>query len=237
MVETMDVKLDERRAAAIECDAPLPPGPYLVLKVSDTGTGIDPEDITRIFEPFYTTKPQGRGTGLGLATVYGIVKQHGGHIRVGSSPGEGAVFEIYLPPAKDEVERTSPREEAPPLTGRECVLLVEDDDPVRYVTRKILEKHGYKVIDCGDITQAMELFRKNEDDIELLLADIIMPGGDGAELCNALRLYKPELKVLFLSGYPDESPARIRDSAFLRKPFTDVELLKELRGLLNGENA
>jgi len=237
VVETLDAQLDEREAGEIECDEPLRPGPYVVLKVSDTGIGISPDQIPRIFEPFYTTKPREKGTGLGLATVYGIVKQHGGYLRVISAPGEGTVFEIYLPAIEAETERVVTRVETNPPAGRECVLLVEDEEAVRTVIRKMLENFGYKVMDCSNNMEAMELFRNNEDEIELLLTDVVMPGGSGVELCDTLRLYKPELKVLFVSGYPDESHTERRDSAFIEKPFRDIDLLKKVRKLLNGETA
>jgi PAS domain S-box-containing protein len=194
------------------------PGDYVVLAVTDTGQGMDAATAGRIFEPFFTTKERGVGTGLGLATVDGIVKQSGGRIEVESRPGKGATFRLHFPRVADKAEAFSPR---PPdersLMGSETVLLVEDDEALRGVGREMLEPYGYTVLVAGDGEAAIELVHKHPDPIQLLMTDILMPRMGGIELAERLSTMRPELKVLYTSGYNDSgsSSDRIAVSRYL----------------------
>ncbi len=214
------------------------PGPYVVLSVSDTGFGIPPEVADRIFEPFFTTKESGKGTGLGLAMVYGTVKQHGGFIDVVSRPGKGATFRIYLP----EVDATTELMPVPDLRpeaigGHETVLLVEDEQSVRALAERVLRKYGYNVLSCGSAQQAQDLFREHSEHVELLVTDVVMPGCDGPTLYRRLLAEGPLLRVLYVSGYSDNDGVRagIREpgSAFLQKPFAPEALARKVRELLD----
>jgi two-component system, cell cycle sensor histidine kinase and response regulator CckA len=217
------------------------PGAFACLAVSDTGMGIEPENLARIFEPFFTTKEPGKGTGLGLATVYGIVKQHLGWIEVASRPGAGTTFKIYLPavepPKAQEAGKTA---EARPRGGSETVLLVEDEDSLRRLARRTLETFGYKVIEAASGPEAIKIWESEAEEIDLLLSDVVMPGGIlGRELGRMLRAKKPGLKVLFMSGYsPDQArPPQLSGdtSFFLQKPFRSALLAETVRKCLDGE--
>jgi PAS domain S-box-containing protein len=215
------------------------PGHYVVLSVSDNGSGMTEEVRQRIFEPFFTTKEVGKGTGLGLSTVYGIVKQSGGFIWVYSELGKGTIFKIYLPQVDDLV--SSEKKEAgiddETLQGTETVLLVEDEPMVRALTRDILEMCGYHVLEAGDGGEAVSLCEGYEGEIELLLTDVVMPGMSGKELAKALTPLRPRMKVIYMSGYTDDavSPHEVLDggAAFLQKPFTPAALLRRLRETLD----
>jgi signal transduction histidine kinase len=215
-------------------------GRYARLSVSDTGIGMSQELQTRIFEPFFTTKEAAKGTGLGLATVYGIVKQSGGNIWVYSEEGVGSTFKMYLP--VDATERTA----AGPIDatggqwskGTETVLLVEDAPMIRRLAREIMLRAGYTVIEASDAERAMQLARK-EERIDVLLTDLIMPGPSGVELAEQLRSVRASVRVLFMSGYSDNAIMRDgllgESAAFLQKPFTPEELLRKLRHVIEAQ--
>ncbi len=209
-----------------------------MLKVSDNGIGIDDETLQHIFEPFYTTKKIGKGTGLGLATVYGIVKQSGGYIWVNSEVGKGTTFEIYLPQidkTNDEAEETASTEQLP--KGNESILLVEDEQTVRNLTRRLLEFCGYKVIEAQDGIEALNICAKSSDEIDLLMTDVIMPQMGGRELAEKLTENYPHIKVLFTSGYTDDSIVKHGENEantnFIQKPFTIETLALKVRKVLD----
>jgi CheY-like chemotaxis protein len=219
------------------------PGKFVCLTVMDSGTGITPEHMPRIFEPFFTTKQVGKGTGLGLATVYGIVKQHQGWIEVSSQAGAGATFRIYLP-ALDCVRAASKNgapEPEPPLRGKETVLLVEDDEALRSVTHLLLERCGYRVLDAGSGPEAMKIWETSATEVDLLLTDVVMPAGiTGRKLAEDLLGKKTSLKVILQSGYGGEIMRdsteflRQTNSCFLQKPCPPRDLLRAVRRCLDG---
>jgi CheY-like chemotaxis protein len=237
VIETAGVTLDERAARA-EYD--MEPGDYVLLTVSDTGVGMSKEVLEHIFEPFFTTKPE--GTGLGLATVFGIVRQHGGHIHPYSEPGQGSTFRIYLPaqrprPGTQPAEMARrPAEPATALAGGETLLLAEDEMAVRELAKRALEGYGYTVLAAANANQAIELFRQHIDAIALLISDVIMPGITGPALYRELAKEAPGLKVLFLSGYTGsmvQGRGVVQDAPFLQKPFTLGELALKVREVLD----
>jgi CheY-like chemotaxis protein len=205
--------------------------------VSDTGIGMDVKTRERIFEPFFTTKESGKGTGLGLAMVYGIVKQHGGHINVYSEPGKGTTFKIYLPLVKTE-EESKPAVPTPVRKGTETVLVAEDDVSVRKLTREVLEKAGYTVIVAEDGEDALHKFIENKDAIRLLVFDVIMPKKNGQEAFREIRKVKPDIKVIFLSGYTTDLLHKDwtmeEGMTFLPKPVSPNELARKVRDVLDG---
>ncbi len=209
-------------------------GPYVMLAVSDTGVGMDTNTRARIFEPFFTTKRIGEGTGLGLSTVYGIVRQSGGHIQVDSERGRGSRFTIYFPAVSDAAE--APRPETV-LTdgpiGRETLLLVEDDPMVRSLAVEALKLKGYRVLDAGDGREALRL-AQGAGDIDLLITDVVMPRMTGRELADKLRTTAPLLRVLFMSGYPGSLGEQLgRNVDLLEKPFTSLTLVSRVRQALD----
>ncbi len=215
------------------------PGPHVMLAMSDTGVGMDAETQARIFEPFFTTKEKGKGTGLGLATVYGIVKQSGGYIWVYSEAGQGTTFEIYLPRVEDAV--TADQEEqvaSQPPSGSETVLLVEDEEPVRKLAREFLENTGYTVLEAEDPVEAMHLSDRHQGPIHLMVTDVVMPKMSGHELAQQMASVRPEMKVLYVSGYTDDALGQYgvltQDSFFLQKPFSLDTLARKMRTLLEG---
>jgi two-component system cell cycle sensor histidine kinase/response regulator CckA len=214
------------------------PGPYVMLAVSDNGIGMSDATRQRLFEPFFTTKEPGKGTGLGLATVYGIVKQSGGYVFVFSELGKGAAFKVYLPRA-DGVHQSEIASGTgdPAAVGTETVLVVEDQDAVRILTCRILEKAGYRVFDAPNPEQARALFDKNGTQFNLLVADVIMPGSSGPKLFEGLSQHQPDLKVLFVSGYTDDTIAHQGELdpgvEFLQKPFTADALNRRVREVLD----
>ncbi len=216
-------------------------GPWVMLIVHDNGLGMDDETRQRVFEPFFTTKERGKGTGLGMSTVYGIVKQAGGIIRVSSKPGQGTEFKLYFPGAEGETQSEEAGiEPGRDLTGSETVLIVEDDPNVRDMARKILKKKGYRVIETGDPRKALKLWEQNMDTIKLVLTDVIMPGMGGPKLAEQMRKQDPGTKVIFMSGYTEDAVARhdIQEEGedFLQKPFTPKALAKKVREMLDREN-
>ena len=232
-VETSNIEVGERYP---EGQGAMGPGHYVCLEVSDTGVGMEEQTRDRAFEPFFTTKERGRGTGLGLATVYGIVRQSGGHIEVESEIGEGTTFKICLPRVEEPLASESVVEQAEKLeSGSEKILLVEDDDLVRAFALRLLRNKGYEVLETGNPEEALEIARGEQFD--LLVSDVVMPGMSGVELAEELGRERPGLRVLFLSGYADVAiiEEKLLDPAvtFLSKPFAIDEFLVTVRGLLN----
>ncbi len=212
---------------------------YVVLTVTDTGHGMDAATQAHIFEPFFTTKEVGKGTGLGLATVYGIVKQSGGHIAVESEPGKGTTFRVYFP----RVEKVSPTSKSDPgptklPQGQETILLVEDEEGVREFARHVLDEAGYRVLEARDGPEARRVSEAHQGPIHLLVTDVVMPQMSGRQVAEALGAQRPTLKVLYLSGYTDDAVMRhgIREAevAFLPKPFTPSILAQKVREVLDG---
>ena len=235
-IETSNVTLDDEYATR---HIDVNPGRYVMLAISDTGVGMDEETTRRVFEPFFTTKTVGRGTGLGLSTVYGIVRQSGGNIWVYSEIGRGTTFKVYLPEARAEnaAEEVFDNHREVQL-GTETILLVEDEEAVRGLAKEILEACGYKVIEAGDGYEAIERFEAT-DHIDLLMTDVVMPRMGGRELSENIRKRCTSVKVLFTSGYTDDAVLRhgITDEGtnFLQKPFTFESLSKKVRSLLDSE--
>jgi signal transduction histidine kinase/CheY-like chemotaxis protein len=237
-IETRNVELtraDQREAFAIQT------GPYVLLAVSDTGCGMDAETRARAFEPFFTTKPPGHGTGLGLSTVYGIVKQSGGYIWVDSEPGLGTRVRIYLPRVDLPVETLEARRPLPSSAprGTETLLLVEDEEGVRDLIREWMSGHGYTVLAAANGLEALDLAEAYQGRIHLLIADVVMPQMGGPALASRLLPLRPDMKVVYVSGYADEAigdPELLRDgAAFLQKPFTLDSLLRQVREILDSD--
>jgi two-component system cell cycle sensor histidine kinase/response regulator CckA len=232
-IETADVDLGE----GDEARHLLKPGAYLELTFSDTGIGMDEAVRAKIFEPFFTTKDKGRGTGLGLATVYGIVQQAGGDIWVYSELGKGSVFKIYLPRVGDPVETILAKPEPGPLEGTETILLLEDDDQVREVVLSILQRRGYAVLEARNAGEALLFSERHPQPIHLLLSDVIMPQMSGPELAERLLSARSEMKVLFMSGYSDISSLKAGlmapGTAFIQKPVSSEKLSRKIRELLD----
>jgi len=237
-IETSNVELDNSYAAK---HTSVEPGCYVMLTVTDTGCGMDAETQSRIFEPFFTTKEPGKGTGLGLATVYGVVKQSGGYIYVYSEVGHGTTFKIYLPRVMEEADKGTLHGEPDKLpTGTETILFVEDEQSVRELVRDYLTGAGYKVLEAHDGIQALEVAAKHAGPIHLLISDVVMPHMSGRELAVRLVSKRPELKVLFISGYTDDTVVRHGvlegDMAFLQKPFNLKSLAQRIREVLTGQS-
>jgi len=209
-----------------------------MLTVTDTGTGMDDETKQRLFEPFFTTKEMGKGTGLGLSTVYGIVKQSSGSIWVYSEPGRGTSFKIYLPrhEAADAAHRGTKRPRSAPR-GKETILLVEDEPVVRMLAAEIMRKSGYHVLEAEDGAGALRLIDDRRSFIDLMLTDVVMPGMGGRQLVEQLPAFLTGMKVLYMSGYPDEAIGRHGfldpGTPFLQKPFTADSLLRKVREILD----
>jgi PAS domain S-box-containing protein len=235
MIQTANVELD----SSFMLDVAVPPGPYVMLAVSDTGDGMTEATKRRLFEPFFTTKGPGKGTGLGLATVYGIVKQSGGYVWVFSDLGKGTSFKVYLPRADDDaVVVKPPSPEAAHSVGTEAILVVEDEEAVRLLTRRILEDARYRVFDAPDPQQAEALFERHPNMFNLLLTDVVMPGLSGPKLFERLVQQQPNLRVLYLSGFIDPTivDGGQLDPAvqLLQKPFAANALKRMVREVLDG---
>ncbi|MGY0234237.1 ATP-binding protein [Longispora urticae] len=208
-------------------------GGYVALTVTDTGCGMTPEVAARIFEPFFTTKDQGKGTGLGLSTVYGIVRQAGGHIQVDSAPGTGTTIDVYLPASSLPADAPEPDETPQTLpTGTEKILLVEDEPALRELTQRILHTAGYRVLAASNARQALELSRAHAD-IDLLLTDVIMPGMNGRQLAHRLAAVMPGLPVVFTSAYAHGVLTDDPNAVFLGKPFTAAALTETIRATID----
>jgi CheY-like chemotaxis protein len=211
-------------------------GPGTVLTVADTGHGMDEETLSRIFEPFFTTKASGQGTGLGLATVYGIVEQSGGYVAVESRLGQGSTFRVVLPAANDEVGASEPFRKAEAAAVRSAtVLVVEDEVSVRKLVSRVLSGRGYQVLEAANGEEALALSADYGKPIELLLTDLLMPGMSGVELMDKIRQRRPEILVMFMSGYDREllgSRARAPGVTFLQKPFQPGKLAAVIQAFL-----
>jgi CheY-like chemotaxis protein len=233
VVQVADVEIERPEPVA---DGVLQPGRYVVLSVSDTGVGIRDEVRAHLFEPFFTTKEPGKGTGLGLATVHGIVEQSGGSIAVDSAPGEGATFRIYLPRVDPE---PAPRPEpaSPPRRGGETILVVEDEEPLLAMTREILSDAGYHVLEAGSGARALEVAASHAGPIHLLLTDVVMPGLSGPRTAEQLGAIRPETRVLFASGYTagELGPHGVLDPGveLLAKPYSPSVLRARIRTILD----
>jgi CheY-like chemotaxis protein len=234
LIETGRALVDEKTASA---HPDVTPGHYAVLAVRDTGQGMTPEVQAQIFEPFFTTKELGKGTGLGLATVHGVVRQTGGHILVHSEPGHGSAFEVYLPAVLGErpEDPIAPMEEAP--RGTETILLVEDEVMLRTLIRQQLERRGYSVLEASTAADALALAGSHDPPIELLLTDVVMPEMSGFEVAAQVEARRPETRVLYITGYSeravDDGLGERED--ILPKPFTIDELARRVRDVLDAK--
>ena len=239
LIRTDTVQFDDLAARQLAPD--LRGGPYVLLEVTDNGCGMDEEVKSRIFEPFYTTKEQGKGTGLGLATVYGVVKQSGGTTTVESAPGEGTTFRVYLPMEDAEVEGMRPKTVVPlqpPSRRTETVLVVEDEEIVRELVCQVLSEHGYDVMCAGNGQEAMQMSAGHRGPVALLITDVVMPQMGGLELSRRLTALRPELKVLYVSGYSEDDMSEqggiSAEMEFLEKPFTPQAITRKVREILAG---
>jgi len=234
-VETANVVIDENLASTDGVDVPA--GSYVLLAITDTGIGMDPAVRARIFDPFFTTKELGKGTGLGMATVYGIVKQSGGYIRVFSEVGKGSTFKIYFPriAAKAEHLEASQRDEPVPM-GTATILLAEDEKALREVAAEYLRAKGYQVVEAGTAEAALELCKSCQSTIDLLISDIVMPGSDGLSLAREVSTLRPALRMIFMSGYTDRAlgpELRSQNVTFFQKPFSLDALARKIHAMLN----
>ena len=238
-IETADIVLDEEYAREYPY---VTPGRYVMLAVTDTGVGIDAATRKRLFEPFFTTKPKGKGTGLGLATVYGVAKQSGGHINVNSEVGHGTMFKVFLP-CTDEAEGVGEAgpEDQRPLRGHETILLVEDEAVVRKFAHRVLESYGYTVHASADPRQAIEFANARAGTIDLIVTDVVLPEMNGRTMATLLLQQHPESKVLYISGYADQAIVHhgVLDegTCFLPKPFTAEALARSVREVLQAHAA
>jgi len=235
-IETRNVLLD---AEDVRQYVNLAPGPYVLLSISDTGIGMDRATQAHLFEPFFTTKEPGQGTGLGLATCYGIVTQHGGHIVVTSEVGCGTTFQIYLPRMADAVAASSPQAERPSLPrGSELVLITEDEPAVRAMAVRVLRQQGYRVLEAANGEEALRIAQvRSEEPIALLVTDMVMPQMGGKTLAEQIAALSPNVKVLFMSGYTDAAIVQhdqlTHGRAFLQKPFSSATLAQKVRDVLD----
>jgi CheY-like chemotaxis protein len=210
----------------------------VVLAVSDSGIGMDAETQAHIFEPFFTTKEVGKGTGLGLATVHGIVRQSGGYIWVYSNPGQGTTFKIYLPRVDEASESLQPSATAGrSIGGSETILLVEDEEGLRALALRILQSRGYKVLESKSPEDAVQIGKRHSERIDLMLTDVVMPGMSGPDIAEHLAFLRPNMKVIYMSGYTDDSVVRHGvlepGTQFLQKPFTPTTLTRKVREVLD----
>jgi CheY-like chemotaxis protein len=234
MIATANTQVNEDMA---QSQSNLKSGQYVTLTVSDTGSGMDSETQLHLFEPFFTTKEVGQGTGLGLATVHGIVRQSGGDILFTSNIGSGTTFTVYLPQVEAEVEVAANERLTPPELGFETILLVEDETNVRLILRKFLQKQGYTLLDTASSQEALHLCQQYQGTIHLLITDIVMAGMNGRELAQQIVRLRPQIKVLLTSGYAEEliEPGKLLEPgvSFLQKPFTPDTLNWKIRQILS----
>jgi PAS domain S-box-containing protein len=234
-IKTANVEIDEAFARR---HPPMVAGPYVLLTVSDTGVGMDSETLAHIFEPFFTTKEVGKGTGLGLATVYGVIKQSGGCIWVHSEKNRGTTFKVYLPRVPQSAEPPKPPAAVEaPFTGSETILLAEDESDVRGIAREFLSLAGYTVLEAHDGASAIEIARRHEGPIHLLITDMVMPRLSGRELAEVMAKIRPETKIIYMSGYTEDPARPIEEGTsqkfvLLNKPFTRIDLAHAVDGVL-----
>jgi CheY-like chemotaxis protein len=234
-METSNLEIPEDEARDLDLAA----GRYVMLRVTDTGNGMDAVTLAHIFEPFFTTKPMGKGTGLGLSTVYGIVKQSGGGIQVESEPGRGTAFRIYLPATEGSRIKQGDRMTQTQIAGgSETILIVEDEPDLRELARIFLESYGYKVLEAGSAEQALRTVEEFGTRIHLLLTDVIMPGMSGRQLAEKILQKDPQTKILYMTGYTDDMVVQHKvlepGVQLLQKPFTRAELALKVRSTLDG---
>ena len=237
-IETADVYLDE---SYTQSHVEVTPGPYVMLAVTDNGVGMDAPMLAHIFEPFFTSKESGKGTGLGLAMVYGIVKQSGGHIWIYSEPGHGTTIKLYFPRAEKGLDSVAPRlatiSPRQPLQGQETVLVVEDDAALRKLITRALKRYGFQVWEAGNGGEALIICEKENGPIHLMLTDVVMPQMNGRELAERLVLSRPEMKVLYMSGYTTNAVVQhgVLDAAinFIQKPVKVLDLIQKVREVLD----
>jgi len=235
---TIEIATIDLDLALVDSQFVLAKGPYVRLAVSDTGVGMTEAVRARLFEPFFTTKRRGEGTGLGLAAVYGAVKQAGGSIQVAGEPGRGSRFTVYLPRVSEEMPAPAAVVRAgSSVAGNETILLVEDEPAVRLLSRTMLERAGYRVVEADSAEAAETTHLAYSGSIRLLITDVVLPGSSGADLFQRLSIRDPRLKVLYMSGYTDDSVFRTgrlqRGVAFLQKPFTADDLRRKTREVLD----
>jgi two-component system, cell cycle sensor histidine kinase and response regulator CckA len=237
-IDTRNVTVDDAFARA---RPPMLPGEYVRLTVADTGQGMDAATKARIFEPFFTTKEQGKGTGLGLATVYGVVKQSGGCIWVESEPGKGARFEVYLPIVHEAEEQTRPAGIANACTHRsETILIVEDEAEVRELAALFMKSAGYTVLTARDGVDALASVQSSKKQIDVVVTDVVMPNMRGPDLAKRLRSLRPDIKIIYMSGYLEYNGGSgefLEDGFFLQKPFTRDTLSSKVMEALESERA
>jgi len=213
------------------------PGSYVRLSISDTGEGMDAETIEQIFEPFFTTKEMGKGTGLGLATVYGIVKQHSGFINVESEVGKGTTFQIYLPAGNGMAEPREAQSDENPRKGSETILLAEDHDGLRQSAQEMMEALGYRILLAANGMEAVRLFRENSDKVDLVILDVVMPGLSGPDAYSKMTSIRPDLRVVFTTGYTSEvmhlTSLIDRGAGFLQKPYGQRSIGLKIRDILD----
>jgi two-component system cell cycle sensor histidine kinase/response regulator CckA len=236
VMETSNVET----GAELARDLDLVPGRYAMLKVTDSGHGMDATTLSHIFEPFFTTKPMGKGTGLGLSTVYGIVKQSGGSIQVESEAGRGTAFRIYLPVAEGATrKRQEPVAGEKVAGGTETILLAEDEPDLRELARIFLEGYGYKVLEAAGAEQAIQMAAMFSGPIHLLLTDVIMPGMSGRQLAENILSQRPQTKIVYMTGYTDDMVVQHKvlepGVMLLQKPFSKVDLGLKVRSMLDGK--
>ncbi|MDH3881583.1 MAG: response regulator, partial [Desulfobacteraceae bacterium] len=212
------------------------PGKYVMIKVKDNGTGMDQKTITRIFQPFFTTKEMSLGSGLGLASVYGIVKGHGGYIDVESEKGHGSVFSIYIPASEAPIQK-DPIVSERIVEGDETILLVDDEEMIIDVGGQLLEKLGYTILEAGGGIEAIQIYQENKDNIDMIILDMIMPDMEGSEVYDKIKKIDPEVKVLLSSGYSIDGQAteilKRGCNGFIQKPFNLKNLSNKIREILN----
>jgi two-component system, cell cycle sensor histidine kinase and response regulator CckA len=238
LIETANVQIDD---SYVERHGLPRAGPHVLLAVSDTGVGMDKETVERIFEPFFTTKARGQGTGLGLSSVYGIVKQSGGDIWAYSEPGLGTTFKVYLPQENTAVVPLETAEPTQVPDGVETVLVVEDESAVRALVCAALEQHGYTVLQATGGDAALQVSSAHPGPIDLVVTDLVMPGMSGRQLAGQLSQVRPQARVLYMSGYTDDVALRHglvdRTVPYLQKPFTPAALAQKVREVLDQSRA
>jgi CheY-like chemotaxis protein len=232
-IQTENVIIDEHYIKPYQIEI----GKYVKISVTDIGVGMDEATQKRIFEPFFTTKEMGRGTGLGLASVYGIIKNHGGFINVYSEKGVGTTFNFYLPASKDQVLEQEKALSKTVLKGSETILLVDDEDMIIDVSQDILKLLGYNVLTAKSGEEAIQAYKKNQDKIDMVILDMIMPGMNGGEVYNKLKEIDPDIKVLLSSGYSlNGQAAEILERGcndFIQKPFNMMDISEKIREILD----